>query len=47
MIKHHVKDEEQPGGMSAEAKKSGMDLNMLGVQLLARKQKWPAQARAA
>ncbi len=26
MIKHHVKEEEQPGGMFAEAKKSGMDL---------------------
>jgi hypothetical protein len=39
MIKHHVKEEEQPGGMFAEAKKSGMDLRALGEQLLARKQK--------
>src|SRR5271170_1175023 len=38
MIKHHVKEEEQPGGMFAEAKKSGMDLKALGQQLLARKQ---------
>ena len=37
MIKHHVKEEEQPGGMFAEAKRSGMDLKMLGEQLAARK----------
>jgi hemerythrin superfamily protein len=37
MIKHHVKEEEQPGGMFAEAKKSEMDLVELGAQLLARK----------
>src|ERR1700728_1210411 len=33
MIKHHVKEEEQPGGMFAEAKKSDMDLQVLGEQL--------------
>ena len=38
MIKHHVKEEEQPGGMFAEAKKSQMDLNELGAELNARKQ---------
>ena len=27
MIKHHVKEEEQPGGMFAEARKSDMDLD--------------------
>jgi hemerythrin superfamily protein len=37
MIKHHVKEEEQPGGMFAEAKKSEMDLDELGEQLAARK----------
>src|SRR5579872_5982837 len=37
MIKHHVKEEEKPVGMFAEAKKSGMDLAALGQQLLARK----------
>jgi hypothetical protein len=37
MIKHHVKEEEQPGGMFAEARKSGMDLDALGEQLAARK----------
>jgi hemerythrin superfamily protein len=37
MIKHHVKEEEQPGGMFSEAKKSGMDLRGLREQLMARK----------
>jgi hemerythrin superfamily protein len=47
MIKHHVKEEEQPGGMFAEAKKSDMDLSALGEQLLARKQELQATAEAA
>jgi hypothetical protein len=38
MIKHHVKEEEQAGGMFAEARKSEMDLEALGEQLAARKQ---------
>lgn len=37
MIKHHVKEEEQPGGMFAEARDSKMDLVELGEQLAARK----------
>jgi len=37
MIKHHVKEEEQPGGMFAEARGSDMDLDALGEQLAARK----------
>ncbi len=37
MIKHHVKEEEQPGGMFAEARKSDMDLDDLGERLAARK----------
>jgi hypothetical protein len=37
MIKHHVKEEEQPGGMFAEARKSEMDLTALGEQLASRK----------
>ena len=37
MIKHHVKEEEQPGGMFAEARKSDMDLKELGEQMAARK----------
>ena len=47
MIKHHVKEEEQPGGMFAEAKKSGMDLRALGEQLAARKNELQATAKAA
>ncbi|HTE41580.1 MAG TPA: hemerythrin domain-containing protein [Steroidobacteraceae bacterium] len=37
MIKHHVKEEEQPGGMFAEARKSEMDLLTLGEQMRTRK----------
>jgi hemerythrin superfamily protein len=37
MIKHHVKEEEQRGGMFAEARQSSMDLKALGEQLAARK----------
>jgi hemerythrin superfamily protein len=37
MIKHHVKEEEQPGGMFAEARDSDMDLQALGAQLAERK----------
>jgi hemerythrin superfamily protein len=37
MIKHHVKEEEQRGGMFAEARKVGMDLKALGEELRVRK----------
>lgn len=37
MIKHHVKEEEQPDGMFAEARKSDMDLVQLGEQMASRK----------
>lgn len=37
MIKHHVKEEERPGGMFSEARKSEMDLVEIGQQLRARK----------
>jgi hemerythrin superfamily protein len=47
MIKHHVKEEEQPGGMFAEAKKSDMDLQALGEQLFERKQELQAKKKAA
>jgi len=43
MIKHHVKEEEQPGGMFAEARKSDMDLDALGEQMAARKGELEAQ----
>lgn len=48
MIKHHVKEEEQPGGMFAEAKKSKkMDLDALGMQLAERKQELMARGSAS
>ncbi len=47
MIKHHVKEEEQPGGMFAEARKSGMDLAALGEQLAARKAELQGEIGAA
>jgi hemerythrin superfamily protein len=37
MIKHHVKEEEQRGGMFAEARQADMDLVALGQQMAARK----------
>ena len=37
MIKHHVREEEKPDGMFAEAKKSDMDLQNIGRQLAKRK----------
>ena len=43
MIKHHVKEEEQRGGMFAEAKRSDLDLWSLGQQLLSRKKQLEAE----
>jgi hemerythrin superfamily protein len=37
MIRHHVKEEEQRGGMFSEAQKSDMDLQALGRQMHERK----------
>lgn len=37
-IKHHVKEEEQPGGFFAQAKKGDEDLDALGERLKARKE---------
>ena len=36
-IKHHVKEEEQPGGIFAQAKRGDEDLDAMGKQLKARK----------
>ena len=47
MIKHHVKEEEQAGGMFAEAKKAGMDLEALGQQMSARKTELQSGEEAA
>ncbi len=44
MIKHHVKEEEQPGGMFAEAKQSKkMDLQALGDVIAQRKRELMTQ----
>ena len=37
MIKHHVKEEEQPDGLFAKSRQSEMDLDALAEQLAARK----------
>jgi hemerythrin superfamily protein len=37
MIKHHVKEEEKPGGMFSKARDSDMDLDALGEQMSMRK----------
>jgi hypothetical protein len=37
-IKHHVKEEEQPGGVFAQAKKGDEDLDAMGERLKARKE---------
>jgi hemerythrin superfamily protein len=47
MIKHHVKEEEQPGGMFAEARDSDMDLQALGEQMAARKAELEAETGGA
>ncbi len=36
-IKHHVKEEEQPGGLFAQAKKGDEDLDAMGERMKARK----------
>ena len=45
-IKHHVKEEERPGGLFAQAKKAGLDLEALGKKLKARKKALLAQIDA-
>jgi len=47
MIKHHVKEEEKPGGMFSEARRAKMDLASLGEQLAARKSQLEATEQAA
>jgi hemerythrin superfamily protein len=47
MIKHHVKAEEKAGGMFSEAKRSEMDMQALGQQLLSRKQELQSAREAA
>ena len=42
-IKHHVKEEEQPGGIFAQAKKGDEDLDAMGERLRARKEELMAK----
>ena len=42
-IKHHVKEEEQPGGIFSQAKKGDQDLDVMGERLKARKTELMAQ----
>ena len=42
-IKHHVKEEEQPGGIMAQAKKGDEDLDAMGERLKARKEELMAK----
>jgi hypothetical protein len=42
-IKHHVKEEEQPGGIFAQAKKGEEDLEKMGERLKARKEELMAE----
>ncbi|MDG2528985.1 hemerythrin domain-containing protein [Caulobacter endophyticus] len=42
-IKHHVKEEEQPGGFFAQAKKGDEDLEAMGERMAARKEELMAE----
>jgi hypothetical protein len=46
-IKHHVKEEEQPGGMFSQAKKGDEDLDAMGERLKARKEELMTQLAGA
>jgi len=46
-IKHHVREEEQPGGIFAQAKKGGEDLDEMGERLKARKAELMAELGGA
>ena len=45
-IKHHVKEEEQPGGLFAQAKRGDEDLDAMGERIKARKQELMAEKGA-
>lgn len=47
LIKHHVKEEEQPGGFFAQAKKGDEDLEAIGERMKARKEELMAQMGGA
>jgi hypothetical protein len=46
MIKHHVEEEEERGGMFAQARKAGVDLAALGKRLAGEKKKLTAKYKA-
>lgn len=46
-IKHHVKEEEQPGGIFSQAKKGDEDLDAMGERLQVRKDELMAELGAA
>jgi hypothetical protein len=46
-ITHHVKEEEQPGGIFAQAKRGDADLDAMGERLKARKQELMAELGGA
>ena len=46
-IRHHVREEEQPGGIFAQAKKGDEDLDAMGEALKARKEELMAQFKGA
>lgn len=46
-IRHHVKEEEQPGGIFAQAKKGDEDLDAMGERLKARKEELMAEKGGA
>ena len=46
-IKHHVKEEEQPGGLFAQAKKGDEDLDAMGERIKARKEELMAEMAPA
>jgi len=46
-IKHHVKEEEQPGGIFAQAKKGDEDLEAMGERMKARKDELMAEMAPA
>ena len=45
-IAHHVKEEEQPGGMFSQAKKGDEDLDAMGERMAARKEELMAELSA-
>ncbi len=47
MIKHHVREEEQSGGMFELARKSEMKLDSLGALMATRKQELMEEAKSA